>query len=73
MWTATGNRYEYIHDESKYVEYNPDRHESDKTTITDFDIESGKWYYNIRELKAYADREHLPIYMIYSSAGCNPC
>lgn len=43
----------------------------DKETVTNF--KWGIWYYNARELKPFADKYHIPVFVEYSSAGCRPC
>ena len=42
-----------------------------KETVTNFKY--GTWYYNASQLKEYADRRHIPVFIEYSSAGCEPC
>ena len=44
---------------------------ADKETVTNF--KWGIWYYNARELKPFADKYHIPVFVEYSSAGCRPC
>ena len=71
--SESGKEYQFNFDPLLFVEELPDKYESDKTTKDDFQVQTGKWYYNIKELKEYADKMHIPVYAIYSSAGCNPC
>ena len=33
----------------------------------------GIWYHNIKELKAFADDNHLPLLLEFGSKGCDPC
>lgn len=33
----------------------------------------GIWYHNIKELKAFADSNHLPLLLEFGSKGCDPC
>ena len=40
---------------------------------TTSDFKYGIWYYNIRELKAFADANNLPLLLEFGSRGCDPC
>lgn len=37
------------------------------------DFKYGIWYGNIRELRAFADENHLPLLLEFGSRGCDPC
>lgn len=43
----------------------------DNTTIDDFKY--GQWYGNVRELKQFADVNHIPVMVEIGSEGCPPC
>ena len=40
---------------------------------TNSDFKYGIWYYNIKELKKFADDNHIPLIAEWSHAGCDPC
>ena len=40
---------------------------------TTSDFKYGIWYHNIKELKAFADANHLPLFLEFGSKGCDPC
>lgn len=43
----------------------------DYATADDFRF--GVWYYNAKQLKAYADKHNIPVFLEFSSATCEPC
>lgn len=43
----------------------------DKSTTDNFKY--GTWYYNARELKAFADKNKIPVLVEFSDEGCPPC
>lgn len=43
----------------------------DRNTVDDF--RSGQWYYNARQLRAYADLTHVPVIVEFGSKNCGPC
>ena len=64
--------YKFTYDASKVKAYvEPIEYTSDKTTKTGFKV--GKWYYNARQIKSWADSTHTPCLFIYSLLGCKPC
>lgn len=67
IFDADGNAYECTNDT---VVKKPD-YRTDMTTTDNFKF--GIWYYNARELKAFADENHLPVLVKRSSKGCEPC
>lgn len=65
--SSTGQRYECVNDSvTKQPEYIVDKYTTDN-------FKFGIWYYNARELKAFADANHLPVLVERSSKGCEPC
>lgn len=52
------------------IDYEPEVR-IDRDTTTDFRF--GIWYYNAQQLKAYADQHHIPVFLEFSSATCEPC
>lgn len=65
--SKTGNEYVCSNDSIEHV---PET-KVDKETVDDFRY--GIWYYNAREMKAYADERGLPALFEYSSTACDPC
>lgn len=43
----------------------------DKTTTSNFKY--GIWYYNLRELKAFADQTNQPLFLEFGAKSCEPC
>lgn len=43
----------------------------DRITIDDFRY--GQWYYNAKQLREYADINHLPVFVEFGSKNCGPC
>lgn len=52
------------------VEYVPEVR-VDKQTTSDFKY--GTWYYNAKQLREFADKHNIPVFVEYSSKGCKPC
>lgn len=52
------------------VVYTPETRVDHYTTS---DFKYGIWYYNIKELKAFADSNNLPLLLEFGSVGCDPC
>lgn len=44
---------------------------TDKHTVNNFKY--GQWYYNAKELREYADKYHLPVFLELGSIKCGPC
>lgn len=57
------------HYQRPYVEV--EKPESDHDTTTNF--ETGKWYYNAKDIVEWADSNNTPVLVIYSLLGCKPC
>ena len=63
---------DYKHDASKVVPYvEKNEYPSDKVEKTSF--VPGKWYYNAKEIKEYADEHGLPLLVLFSLETCTPC
>lgn len=65
--SSSGQRYECTNDTvKKRSEYRVDKYTTDN-------FKFGIWYYNAKELKAFADKNNLPVLVERSSKGCEPC
>ena len=42
-------------------------------TRTDSDFKYGIWYYNAKQLKEFADKNHLPVLVEFGAKSCDPC
>ena len=45
--------------------------QTDIRTVDDFRY--GQWYYNAKELKQFADENHIPVFLETGSKNCGPC
>ena len=61
---------EFICTQDNTVTYEPEV-KIDYDTTNDFRF--GIWYYNAKQVKAYADQYHIPVFLEFSSATCEPC
>lgn len=56
--------------ENNTIERKPE-YRVDKYSTSNFKY--GIWYYNIEQLHAFADANHIPLVLEWSSKGCEPC
>ena len=65
--SSTGNSYVC---ENNTIERKPE-YRVDIYSTSNFKY--GIWYYNIEQLHAFADANHIPLVLEWSSKGCEPC